>query len=338
MSDTSRIPLILDVDTGVDDALALLYAAATPRVELVGATAVMGNVTVDTAVTNTLAVLELVGLSRVEVARGASQPSVRDHEPFPVVHGERGLGDAILPAPKAAASSRPAAEFIVDTARARPGEVLLVATGPLTNVAVALTIDPDLPDLLRGFALMGGSYARGGNATPAAEANTWVDPEAAQAVFLGFSGRESEKLPRCIGLDVTERVQLSRADLEAIVAPAPDSPVGRFLSDSVPFYIEFYERTRNYGGACMHDPLALALALDPLMASWTTTRVEVEADGRWTRGMTVTDLDGIRHSPWPVGWEPQENAVVALDVDAPAFMTSFIDRLRSLVVAEPGVT
>ena len=331
MSDTTSIPLIVDVDTGVDDALALLYAAATPQVELVGATAVMGNVTVDTAVTNTLAVLELVGLSHVEVARGASRPLIREHEPFPVVHGERGLGDAVLPTPRSAVSERSAAALIVENAQARPGEIELVATGPLTNIALALAAEPDLPDLLRGFAIMGGSYARGGNATPAAEANTWVDPDAAQAVFRGFSGRAEAKLPRCVGLDVTEQVQLSSADLEAVVAPAPDSPVGRFLRDSVPFYIEFYERTRNYGGACMHDPLALALALDPSLATWSTTRVEVEADGTWTRGMTVTDLDGIRHSPWPVGWDPQENAVVALDVDAPAFMTVFIDRLRSLV-------
>ena len=331
MDEPGSVPLILDVDTGVDDALALLYAAATPGVTLIGATAVMGNVTVDTAVTNTLAVLELLGLAGVEVARGASRPLVRDHEPFPVVHGELGLGDAVLPRAAAAVSSRSAAALIVETARARPGEVVVVATGPLTNIALALAEEPGLPDLLRGFALMGGSYARGGNATPAAEANTWVDPDAAQAVFRGFAGHPATKLPRCVGLDVTERVQLSRTDLEAMIAPAPASPIGRFLADAVPYYIEFYERTRSYGGACMHDPLALALALDPSMATWTTTRVEVESDGTWTRGMTVTDLDGIRHSPWPVGWEPQENAVVALEVDAPAFMTAFIDRLRSLV-------
>jgi purine nucleosidase len=116
-----------------------------------------------------------------------------------------------------------------------------------------------------------------------------------------------------------------------MVAPAPGSPIGTFLGDAVPFYIDFYERTHSFGGACMHDPLALALAIDPSMATWTSTRVEVEADGTWTRGMTVTDLDGIRHSPWPVGWEAEDNALVALDVDAPAFMDVFIQRLRSLV-------
>ena len=178
---------------------------------------------------------------------------------------------------------------------------------------------------------MGGSYAQGGNATPAAEANTWVDPDAAQAVFRGFAGRADTKLPRCVGLDVTEQVQLSRERLASMVAPAPGSPMGTFLGDAVPFYIEFYERTHSFGGACMHDPLALALAIDPSMATWTSTRVEVEADGTWTRGMTVTDLDGIRHSPWPVGWEPEDNALVALDVDAPAFMDVFVQRLRSLV-------
>jgi purine nucleosidase len=325
------IALILDVDTGVDDALALLFAAACPGVEVVGATAVMGNVTVDTAVTNTQAVLELAGLGSVEVARGAARPLVRDHEPFSVVHGQGGLGEAVLPPPSGIVSPRSAASLIVETARERPGEVLLVATGPLTNIALALSEEPELPALLRGFALMGGSYTRGGNATPAAESNTWIDPDAAQAVFRGFDGRAPTQLPRCIGLDVTERVQLSRRDLEEIIAPAPGSPIGRFLADAVPFYIEFYERTRSFGGACMHDPLALALALDPSMATWVTTRVEVESDGIWTRGMTVTDLDGIRHSPWPVGWESNENAVVALGVEASAFMTTFVERLRFLV-------
>ncbi|MEX0651074.1 MAG: nucleoside hydrolase [Actinomycetota bacterium] len=326
-------PLILDVDTGVDDALALLYAAASPEVELIAATSVMGNVTVDHATENTLAVLELVGLGDVEVARGAARPIVRDHEPFPVVHGERGLGNAQLPTPSREPSSRAAAQLLVETARDRPGEVLLVATGPLTNVALALAEEPRLPDLLGGFAIMGGSFARGGNATPAAEANIWVDPDAAQAVFRGFSGREPARLPLCAGLDVTDRVQLSRAALDAICEGMPDSPVARFLRTAVPYYIEFYERTGVTGGAAMHDPLALALAIDESLGTFQTTRVEVETDGLWTRGMTVADLRGVRHSPWPVGWEPEENARVALDVDVAGFLSRFSDRLGSLVEA-----
>lgn len=326
-------PLILDVDTGVDDAMALLYAAASPEVELIAATSVMGNVTVEHATENTLAVLELVGLGNVEVAQGASRPLVRDHEPFPVVHGERGLGRAELPTPTREPSVRSAAQLLIDVAREHPAEVLLVATGPLTNVALALVEEPRLPELLGGFAIMGGAFARGGNATPAAEANIWVDPDAAQAVFRGFSGRPAERLPLCAGLDVTDRVQLSREALDAITAPMPESPIARFMQDAVPFYIEFHERYGVPGGAAMHDPLALAFAMDETLGTFETTRIEVETDGLWTRGMTVADLRGVRHSPWPVGWEPEENARVALDVDVDGFLTGFSERLRSLVEA-----
>ncbi|MGZ5348592.1 MAG: nucleoside hydrolase [Actinomycetota bacterium] len=328
------IPLILDVDTGVDDALAILYAVASPEVDLIGATTVMGNVTIDHTTENTLAVLEVGGRGDVEVARGAAKPLVKEHGPFPVVHGARGLGRAELPPPRRKESHRTAAELIVETARFRPGEVLLVATGPLTNIASALAEEPDLPTLLAGFAVMGGAYARGGNTTPAAEANTWMDPDAAQAVFRGFSGAPEAKLPICVGLDVTEQAKLSREALEGICAAAPEAPVARFLADAVPHYIEFYEHTREYGGACMHDPLALGAAIDPALVTLTTTRVEVETDGEWTRGQTVTDLRGIRRSPWPVGWDADDNARVALAVDADAFMERFIGRLRELVARQ----
>jgi len=216
-------PLILDVDTGVDDALAILYALASPEVTLIGATTVMGNVDIDHTTENTLAVLELCGYADVEVAKGAARPLVRDHMAFPVVHGARGLGEAELPRPSGVPSDRDAARLLVETARARPGEVLLVATGPLTNVALALSEEPALPELLKGFAIMGGAFDHQGNVTPAAEANIWVDPEAAQAVFRGFTGAPEEKLPVGVGLDVTERVKLDRDGVNAMCAPAPDS-------------------------------------------------------------------------------------------------------------------
>jgi len=327
------IPLILDVDTGVDDALAILYALASPEVTLIGATTVMGNVDVDHTTENTLAVLELCGFADVEVARGAGRPLVRDHMPFPVVHGARGLGEAELPPASRAPSDRDAARLLVETARERPGEVLLVATGPLTNVALALSEEPALPDLLKGFAIMGGAFDHQGNVTPAAEANIWVDPEAAQAVFRGFAGAPESKLPVGVGLDVTEQVKLDRDGVNEMCAPAPDSPLAAFLQGSVPFYIEFYERYGSSEGASMHDPLALAIAIDPSLATLQTTRVEVETDGTWTRGATVTDLRGIRRSPWPTGWMPEDNARVAIDVDAPAFMTRFVGRLAALVEA-----
>jgi len=325
------IPLILDVDTGVDDALALLLALASPEVTLIATTTVMGNVDIDHTTENTLAVLELCGYGDIEVARGAGRPLAGEYVAAPAVHGERGLGRAALPSAPRAPSERDAARLLVETARERPGEVLLVATGPLTNVALAVAEEPDLPTLLRGFTTMGGAFVHQGNVTPAAEANIWWDPEAAQAVFRAFAGSPEPKLPVCVGLDVTERVKLDRAGLDTMCAPAPDSPIARFLQDAVPFYIEFYERYGSSGGASMHDPLALAISIDPSLADLQTTRVEVETDGTWTRGETVTDLRAIRRTPWAGGWMPEDNARVALDVDAPAFMTRFIERLASLV-------
>ena len=324
-------PLILDVDTGVDDALALLYACASPAVELIGVTCVMGNVTIAQAVRNTLWVLQLAARTDVEVAEGASRPLVRDHEPFPVVHGAEGLGGVTPSSPARGPSDRSAAALIVQAAKARPGEVRLVATGPLTNVAVALAEEPDLPNLLQGFTLMGGAFARDGNTTPAAEANIWMDPDAAQAVFRGFAGAPESKLPVCVGLDVTERVVLTRADLDAMCKTHPDAAMARFLQDAVPYYMDFYASTRGLDGACMHDPLAVAVAIDESLVTLHTTRVEVETDGRWTVGETVADLRGLRRSPWPVGWEDKDNARVALDVDERAFTDRFVERLRSLV-------
>jgi purine nucleosidase len=328
------VPLIVDVDTGVDDALALLYACASEDADLVAATCVMGNVTVDLSVSNTLAVLEVAGRPDVEVARGAERPLVRDHEVFPYVHGEGGLGRAELTTPSRAPSSRPAHRLIVDVARERPGDVVLIAVGPLTNVALALAEEPELPTLLRGFVLMGGAFEQRGNVTPAAEANIWVDPEAAQAVFRGFAGAPEDRLPVCVGLDVTERVQLTATQLEEVCGCAPGTPLSRFLDDAVRFYIDFYSALGRFDGAAMHDPLAVAVALDPTLATLQTTRVEVETDGQWTRGETIADLDAIRNSPWPVGWEAEDNARVAVDVDADAFLSRFDERLRSMLLAE----
>lgn len=325
------VPLILDVDTGVDDALALLYAVGSPEVDLIAATCVMGNVSVEQATENTLAVLEVAGKPEVEVAQGAARPLARDHVPFPIVHGERGLGRAAPPPPAAMSSSRSAVEVLVATARERPGEALLVATGPLTNVALALRQEPGLPQLLRGFALMGGAFARGGNVTPAAEANIWVDPVAADEVFTGFSSADAERLPICVGLDITELAVMRRPDLDEVCAPAPRSPLGLLVEGATSFYMDFYASVVGQDGCRLHDPLALAVAIDPSLARLQTTRVEVETEGRWTTGETVADLAGIRGSPWPVGWEPEANARVALEVDEVAFMARFVDRLRSLV-------
>ncbi|HTG47687.1 MAG TPA: nucleoside hydrolase [Actinomycetota bacterium] len=326
-------PLILDVDTGVDDLMALLYAVASPEVDMIGATCVTGNVHVDSVTRNTLVTLELAGAGDVEVARGAEKPLVQTWDPFPVVHGPEGLGAHVPAAPRGSISARDGATLIAQEARRRPGEVLLVSTGPLTNVALALALEPELPNLLAGYALMGGAFVSGGNTTPRSEANIWMDPEAAARVFAAWSGVDA--LPACIGLDVTEQVWLSRSDLDAIAAPAPDSKLARLIREAMTFYIDFYASTERTEGAAMHDPLAVAAAIDPSLCTWLDTRVEIELDGRWTRGETVTDVRAIRTSPWS-DWVRAENARVATEVDAGRALWLLIERLRDLVAARAG--
>ena len=323
-------PLILDVDTGVDDMVALAYAVASPEVVVIGATCVTGNVHVDLVTRNTSLVLELAGVGDVEVARGAAEPLDGTWKPFPVVHGPEGLGAYVPGHHDKPISARNAATLIAQEAKRRPGEVLVVATGPLTNVALALEQEPELPSLLRGFALMGGAFGSGGNVTPRAEANIWMDPEAAARVFDAWSG--AQPLPLCIGLDVTEQVWMTRDDVEGVCAAAPRSELATLLGQAIPFYIDFYASTGRYDGAAMHDPLTVAAAIDPSLCGWTETRVQVELDGRWSRGETVTDLKDIRRSPWS-DWPATENARVALSVDAHRAMDLVTGRLRDLVEA-----
>lgn len=324
------IPLILDVDTGVDDLVALLLAVASPEVELIGATTVTGNVHVDTATRNTLLVLQIAGRDEVEVARGAEAPLTQAWESFTVVHGEEGLGGFAVREPAGRPSDRDAATLIVERARERPGEVLLVAVGPLTNIALALRQEPALPELLHGFALMGGAFREGGNVSPRAEANVWTDPEAAAAVFDAWTGAAPDQLPRCLGLDVTERVWLSAIDIEAVCAPAPRSELAILIRDAVSFYADFYASTGRYEGACMHDSLALLAAIDPGVCTWADTKVQVELDGRWTRGETVTDLLAIGTTPWS-DRPAEENARVATTVDARVVVDRVVERIRGLV-------
>jgi purine nucleosidase len=305
------IPLILDVDTGVDDALAVLYALASPEVTLIAATTVMGNVDVDHTTENTLAVLELCGYA---TWRSRKVPDGRSSAT--AWRSRTCTGRAVSARRAAARVSRPptaTARLLVETARERPGEVMLVATGPLTNVALALRSRRPRP--AQGLAIMGGAFDHQGNVTPAAEANIWSIPRPHRPCSAG-RWRAGSEAPRGVGLDVTERVKLDRDGVNEMCAAAPDSTLAAFLQGSVPFYIEFYERYGSSDGASMHDPLALAIAIDPSLATLQTTRVEVETDGTWTRGATVTDLRGIRAARGD-GWMPEDNARVAIDVTRP---------------------
>ena len=330
-----RVPLILDVDTGIDDALALLYAAASPDADLLAVTCVSGNVTARQVEQNTRAVLELAGRGDVEVALGRETPLVKALEIAADTHGPRGLGYAELPQARRALSERHAVNVIVEAARARPGEVTLVTLGPLTNLALALEREPRLPRLLRGYALMGGAYRAPGNTTPTTEWNVYVDPDAAKQVFAAWADSAERdatiRRPLAMGLDVTERARLLPRHLDALIAArgGPADPIARFVTDALRFYFEFHDRYDGFVGAFIHYPFTVAAVLDRTLVTTQPVAVDVEAGPGLAHGMTVADWRGL------TGRAP--NADVAIDGDAPKFLGRFIDRVGRLVTSPPGV-
>lgn len=340
-----RIPLILDVDTGIDDSLALLYACASPEVELIAATCVAGNVEARQVAENTRAVLELAGRADVEVALGREVPLVRDLEISPETHGPRGIGDAELPPPSRPLSDRHAVDLLIEEARRRPGELTLVTLGPLTNLAMAVLREPELPRLLRRYVLMGGSYRSPGNTAPTTEWNIHVDPDAARIVFTAWAAATAADpaihRPTALGLDVTERaiftpehmVRLARRagshpDDRLTPAEGPETRsvathrVIRFVADALRFYMEFHREYDGFYGAFIHDPLALAAALDPSLVRTAAVTVDVELEGRLTAGETVAD--------WRRRWGRPPNLDVAVEADAERFLDRFIERVGEL--------
>ena len=344
-----RQPLILDVDTGIDDSLALLYAAASPDAELVAVTCVSGNVDAQQVAQNTLAVLELAGRGDVEVALGREVPLVRPLVTTPETHGPRGLGYAELPPPAASLSQRHAVDVLIDEARRRPGELTLVTLGPLTNLAIAVLREPELPRLYRRYVLMGGAYRSPGNTAPTTEWNINVDPDAAKVVFSAWTAAHnadpSIARPVALGLDVTEKAKIVPDHIVALARRAgstPDdslalaggedpmhatrsvasNPIVRFVADALRFYMEFHSRYDGFYGAFIHDPLAVAAALDPTLIRTEALTVDIELSGTLTTGETVTD--------WRRVWKKPPNIDVAVEADAEAFLERFVERVGRL--------
>jgi purine nucleosidase len=343
-----RTPLILDVDTGIDDSLALLYAAASDDAEIVAVTCVGGNIDARQVAENTLAVLELAGRADVEVALGREQPLVRPLETTPETHGRRGLGYAELPSPSRPLSDRHAADLLIDEARRRPGELTLVTLGPLTNLAVALLREPELPRLIGRYVLMGGAYRSPGNTAPTTEWNIHVDPDAAKVVFTTWGrAHEEHGVPRpvALGLDVTERAKITPEHVVRLARRAgstPDdsialahgedpmhaarsvasNPVVRFIADALRFYMEFHSRYDGFYGAFIHDPLAVAAALDPGLVRTEALAVDIELGGSLTTGETVAD--------WRRVWNRPPNLDVAVEADADEFLERLIERVGRL--------
>jgi inosine-uridine nucleoside N-ribohydrolase len=296
-------PVLLDCDPGHDDAIAILLALASPEIELRGITTVAGNQTLEKTTTNALRVLELAGRADVPVAAGAERPLERELRVAKHVHGESGLDGPSLPAPTARPIDRHAADFLAE--QLEPG-VVLVATGPLTNVALVL----DGGARPERIVLMGGSIGEG-NITPAAEFNIWADPEAAVRVF------ESGAEVTMVGLDVTHRALFTPERAERL----RKGRVGAVVAELVEFYGVFHRETYGWPGSPIHDAVALAHVIRPDLLE--TVRCGVRIDlGELGRGRTNVDRWGR------MGWEP--NAEVAVEIDAPGFLDLLEERLASL--------
>ncbi|MGK9169814.1 nucleoside hydrolase [Inquilinus limosus] len=307
--------IILDCDVGIDDALAILWLVDRPGVEIAALGSVHGNAYAEGAAANAQHVLDLAGLGDVPVAVGARAPLAQPVSISGHVHGDDGLGGQGPKAPLRPFAAETAAEQLVRLARAEPGAHTVLATGPLTNLALALHLEPDLPRLVERVVVMGGAVTVPGNITAAAEANIFHDPEAAEAVFAAAWP------VALVGLDVTMTAWLGEAELARIAADP--RPRGRFAWSILQHYVGFYHGWYGIRGCALHDPTAAMLAVDPGLADYADWPVRVELSGSLTRGMTLADRRALAE-PAAAG---RPSVRVAMRIDRDRVVGGFLDGL-----------
>jgi len=308
-------PIIIDTDPGQDDAIALLLALASPELSVLGVTAVAGNVPLALTQTNARALVELAGRPDVPVFAGCERPMVRPLVTAEEVHGKTGLDGADLPPPGAALQDAHAVDWLVETLMASaPGTVTLCPLGPLTNVAMAMVREPAIVPRIREIVLMGGGFFEGGNATPSAEFNIYVDPHAAHVVFQ--SGVPLTMAP----LDMTHKALMPRDWIDSLGALG--TPVGRACRGMLSFYERFDMARYGQHGGPLHDPCVIAYLLRPALFGGRTCNVRIETGSELTMGMTVVDWWGQTGLP--------KNCHVLNTVDADGFFALIGERLATL--------
>lgn len=306
--------IILDCDPGHDDAIALLLAWGSPEIDLVAVTTVGGNQTIEKVTRNALAIARVAGIAGIPFARGAAHPLVRPVEVAASIHGDSGLDGPALPEPALDLDPRHGAQLIVDTVMAaEPGEITLVPTGPLTNIALALRLEPRIVDRVREVVLMGGG-AHVGNWSAVAEFNIVVDPEAAAVVF------EAGWPVTMVGLDLTHQA-LATDEVVAAIRAIGTGPA-RFADELMAFFASSYREAVGFEHPPVHDPCAVAYVIDPTIVRAVPAPIVVETRGEHTLGMTVVDL----RRPAPAGTRTR----VALELDRERFWALVVDAIRNL--------
>ncbi|MCA0453760.1 MAG: nucleoside hydrolase [Chloroflexi bacterium] len=297
--------IIIDTDPGIDDSMAIFFALNSPELEVIGLTAVFGNVHVDLAVTNALRLLEIAGRTDIPVAEGAANPLAGTYtNPPTFIHGDDGQGNIHLPPPTTTAITQTAAEFIVEQIMSAPGEITLVPIGPLTNIALALRLEPRIAQNVKQVVLMGGNALVPGNATPAAEANIHDDPEAADVVF------GADWSVTMVGLDVTTKASMTEQHLQRYAQSS--SPMAQHIARINPLYHDFSKRVNGVSGLLVHDSTAIAYLLMPDAFTVKQWPIRVETQG-FSRGKTWPYL---RPNPNAVAWHNRSAVNVCTGIDS----------------------
>ena len=306
--------IIYDTDPGIDDALWLLLLAASPEIDLLAITVTHGNTSQEKCLNNALKLVELTGITKVPVARGAEEPLVKELSVAEETHGEGGLGYAILPKSAISPCSELAHDLIIRVVRENPGEVTLLCVGPMTNIALAFLKAPEIVSKVRRIVSMGGAIHYPGNVTPQAEYNVFCDPEAFEIVLK--SGIDFTLVP----LDVTYQCILTTDHLEKITEAR--SEIRNFIFDSTRFYMEFHEDYQGIKGCAINDPLAAAILLDPTLVKNRDYYLTIELTSPTSKAKTIADHYGLLKSA--------PNAKVSMEVDVERFMDLFINRMNRL--------
>lgn len=342
MTAGARQHILFDCDTGIDDSLALLYLLASPAAHLAGIASTAGNVGAQQVAANNLAWLDVCQAPDIEVAVGSAAPLAIPLRTTEDTHGPQGIGNAVLPVSRREVSARTAAGLWIALARQYPGELTGLCTGPLTNLALALRAEPELPRLLKQLVIMGGAFQHPGNTTPVAEWNVFVDPEAAHEVFAAFS--DSPVRPIVCPLDLTETMEMRPAHVarlaqiarstpvEALTAQDPASirsaasnPIVRHLTDAVRYYMNFHRDEGQGFLAHVHDPFAAAVALDNSLITTRPATVDVELTGARTRAATIADWTGM--------WGRKPNADIAIAASPDLFFDRMLQRVGTFARA-----
>jgi purine nucleosidase len=305
--------IIIDTDPGVDDALAFLLALASPEVKLEALTTTQGNVTVDKATRNALSILELAQASHIPVAEGSVYPLVQPLRAAPDVHGESGIGSAVLSEPKANPIQGHAVDYLIERVLAEPNEISVFPIAPMTNIAMAIRKEPRFAKAVKELVIMGGAIQEGGNMSPLAEFNIFVDPHAAHIVF--HSGIPIILIP----LDVTHKCLLKQEHIDRLMKI--NSPISRFIRDAVEVYLKFSSE-RGFAGSALHDPLTLATIIAPDLLTLKEYYVDVDISGGVSMGKTFADIFNVTKKP--------VNMKVAMDVRGEDFIELFLQRMENL--------